>query len=515
MQLTDYHIQLSRDNLKLSLLGYLIDDFDVDDKIMRQYIVANWPVTVRVPHYDRNFFVLKFMNRYEMMAILDNGSYVVNGSLLILRRCNDHEDLALDSIKIEKLSIWVRMHGVPITSMNYRALEDLASRIGEVACIKQDCVFLRKITYIRAKAWIKPGDPLVPYFHFTKRNGKVAKIHCKAHAHKKKRWTCLPDYKVEQMLDFYDSVPDEYVQDGFTISARGRMAAPAAGEDSDSLHSVGQGDIFHSFSSYSSEFYQNSKHSFPDDASEFYMPSSFYEILDVPPFEEMLADQSYVLDLFIPNGPDYPIMTFLQLLLLLVFNQVLTLVIVKMSSIPVATLGCRPFKRQGSCRSLSSISAPLPPQDDYPQTNSDADDFYMRARRAVSKSHMSDPPQKPLDNPGAHYASTAILANYNWSSRGGISNGWRMKVDDAEFDEVEDSETSEALTDSRKRGSDDSLASLERPGKKRSSCAVDEEVKNLFQALEMAWETSEPGASASAQLNDFAVVEPDQLPLFP
>ncbi|CAI9091160.1 OLC1v1026112C1 [Oldenlandia corymbosa var. corymbosa] len=210
------------------------------------------------------------MNRAEMLAILDNGPYAVNGGLLILRRCYDHEDLVLESIKIEKMSIWVCLHGVPITSMNYRSLEDLARRVGDVETIKQDCVSLRKITYVRAKVWIKPGDPLVPSFYFTKRNGKMAKIQCKfEQMHKlcqrcgrlgqplircyfmeddalttflsnffaaraaqfhspfvsrcksgnvNQRSTRMPEYKMAAMLDFYDSVPDNYIQDGFTIS---------------------------------------------------------------------------------------------------------------------------------------------------------------------------------------------------------------------------------------------------------------------------------------------------------
>ncbi|CAI9096810.1 OLC1v1033031C1 [Oldenlandia corymbosa var. corymbosa] len=198
MQLTDYHTLLSRDNLQLSLLRYLIEDYEVDDRVMQDYMVANWPVTVRVMHYDRNFFILKFMNRDEMLAILDNGPYAVNGGLLILHRCYDHEDLVLESLKIEKMSIWVRLHGVPITSMNYRSLEALARRVGDIETIKQDCVSLCKITYVQAK----------PLYSGTLR----------AHAHKKKHSTRLPEYKMAAMLDFYDFVPDNYIQDGFTIS---------------------------------------------------------------------------------------------------------------------------------------------------------------------------------------------------------------------------------------------------------------------------------------------------------
>ncbi|CAI9091273.1 OLC1v1026248C1 [Oldenlandia corymbosa var. corymbosa] len=208
------------------------------------------------------------------------------------------------------------------------------------------------------------------------------------------------------------------------------LPAPAAVEDSDSLHSIGQGDSFHFFSSDSSASHQNTEHSILNDASDFYMPSSIYDILDVPPSEDMLADQSYVPDFFIPNVPDYPpyhdispgsvfygfqssidssdsesvssgfiasVRNGSRAFVTASSDSSVEEGSLRRSSIPIATLGRRPFKKRGSRRSLSSISAPLPTQDDYPQTDSDADDFYMRARRAVSESDMPAPPHKPLN----------------------------------------------------------------------------------------------------------------------
>ncbi|CAI9099880.1 OLC1v1036764C1 [Oldenlandia corymbosa var. corymbosa] len=242
-----------------------------------------------------------------------------------------------------------------------------------------------------------------------------------AHAHKQKRCTRLPDYKVDAMLDFYDSVSDNYIQDGFTISETeedapvpwypwsphnpddhnsddadeeeddnqsneddqdeinpdrngddddsssggydhymdevnadnfiaddrppiptdgrsslyagvevdySRSATSAAGEETDSSFSADQSDNFHSLSSYSSGFYQNSVHSFPDDASEFYMPNLFYEIPNVPPSDAMMEKillmsriSSFLMCLIIHH-----IKTFLRYLVLLVLNLVMLLV---------------------------------------------------------------------------------------------------------------------------------------------------------------------------------------------
>ncbi|CAI9112889.1 OLC1v1013392C1 [Oldenlandia corymbosa var. corymbosa] len=74
------------------------------------------------------------------------------GGLLVLRRYYDDEDLALDSIRIDKFSVWVRTHGVPISLLNYARARDLAKRVRHIALVKEDCVSLRKATYVRAKS---------------------------------------------------------------------------------------------------------------------------------------------------------------------------------------------------------------------------------------------------------------------------------------------------------------------------------------------------------------------------
>ncbi|CAI9112871.1 OLC1v1013371C1 [Oldenlandia corymbosa var. corymbosa] len=62
------------------------------------------------------------------------------------------------------------LHGVPITMLNYRGVRKLASRVGKIITVKEGCISLRKATYVRAKVWIEPGNPLTPSFHITKRN---------------------------------------------------------------------------------------------------------------------------------------------------------------------------------------------------------------------------------------------------------------------------------------------------------------------------------------------------------
>ncbi|CAI9094931.1 OLC1v1030763C1 [Oldenlandia corymbosa var. corymbosa] len=603
MQLTNFHTQLSRDNLRLSLLGYLIEDFEVDDRVMQDYMVANWPVTVRVLHYDRNFFILKFMNRAEMMAILDNGPYAVNGGLLILHRCYDHEDLVLDSIKIEKMSIWVRLHGVPITSMNYRSLEDLARRVGDVEVIKQDCVSLRKITYVREKVWIKPGDPLVPSFYFTKKNGKMAKIKCKfehmhkfcqrcgrlghpltrcyfmeddalttflnnffaaraaqfdspllvdvnkplcsgairGHAHKQKRSTRLPEYKVAAMLDFYDSVPDTYIQDGFTISETDEETPvpwypwsphnpddhqldnadeeddgnQSDDPDQDDINPDNNNDEDESLSGGSDQFMDeiNADNFVDDDGPPIQVEgrSSLYAGVEVDYSRSSApaAGEDTVSSLSGDQGFQISDDSHNAIADEVASDSVSVNFGVRMTPrlstrystggggfpqhrrIPVNAKGRGNFKKKGSHGSSSSDLALPSLLDEFSQTNSDPEEFFMKARMAVSESDLPD---------SMHTAQQSFPYRP-------ATPGWCMKIVDEDFDDSVASDTSLNSTGSRKRHSEDSLPDLERPEKRRSNTVMHEEVQNLFKDLEMAWEEGKQHARASG-------IEPDQSPLF-
>ncbi|CAI9097102.1 OLC1v1033424C1 [Oldenlandia corymbosa var. corymbosa] len=121
------------------------------------------------------------------------------------------------------------------------------------------------------------------------------------------------------------------------------MAAPAAVMGTFSVTASYQGDSFHSLPSYLSASSENSDASVPDDDSVFYMPSSFYEMPDIPPAEDMLDDPSYIHDFVVPNVPDYPPITmFPQTLYFMVLAQILLKALVTheaLLSLSLSTVG--------------------------------------------------------------------------------------------------------------------------------------------------------------------------------
>ncbi|CAI9089884.1 OLC1v1024533C1 [Oldenlandia corymbosa var. corymbosa] len=230
--LNDYNTSLSWDNFKFCLLGYILDDRSFTDADMQAYMAENWPMYTRILHYDRNFFIIKFASRADLLMVLDNGPYVVDGGLLILRRMYDDEDLALDSLQIDRLSVWVRMHGAAITSYNYRGARDLTKNLGDIAIIKEDCVNLKKATYIPAKRCLMVNDAVLFNYldnHFMTRAIKndspmlidaqrpLFSSAMRANGHKQKQSSRIMANKYLQIHHFYEHVPEHYIQDGFQI----------------------------------------------------------------------------------------------------------------------------------------------------------------------------------------------------------------------------------------------------------------------------------------------------------
>ncbi|CAI9110057.1 OLC1v1010019C1 [Oldenlandia corymbosa var. corymbosa] len=543
MQLTDFHTQLSRDNLQLSLLGYLIEDFEVDDRVMQDYMVANWPVIARVLHYDHNFFILKFMNRAEMMAILDNGPYAVNEHLGLPAWCAYHfHELSL----LRKSSKKKRSTRLP--DYKVAAMLDFYDSVPD--------------TFIQDGFTISETDEEtpVPWYPWSPHNPDD---HQSDDADEKDDGNQSDDVDQDDINpdnndnddDFSSGGSDQFMDeinadnfvddDGPPIPVEGRTslyagvevdysrsAAPAAGEDTNSSFSTDQSESFHSFSSYSSEFYQHSVHSFPDDASEFCMPNSFYEILDVPPSDAMMENPSYVPDFIIPTGSDYPPHRDISLVSCFsgfqfsddshdattdeaasdsVYVNSGVRMNLRLSTrysaggggfqqhrrIPVNAKGRGNFKKKDSRGSSSSDSALPSLLDEFSQTDSDPGEFFMKARMAVSDSDLPD----------------SVHTVQQSSPNRPAAPGWRMKIVDEDFDESIGFGTSLNSTCSKKRHSEDSLPDLEHSEKRRSNTVMHEEVQNLFKDLEMAWEEGKQHATAPTHLNGFAGIEPDQSPL--
>ncbi|CAI9091346.1 OLC1v1026355C1 [Oldenlandia corymbosa var. corymbosa] len=227
MKISDAATSLSRDNLQLFLLGYPINDHE---------------------------------------------------------SCYDHKDLALDSIRIDKFSIWVRMHGVPISMM--KGLQMLQAEL-EMWLLSKE-IFLFKEGYLcQDKADINADyfynddlqtwNDLLPSYHITGPSGAISTI-------------------------YYDS---------------SRMAAPAAMEDLDSkvreqrvdmedLYQDDSSSFYGNFHSLPSTFYETDDLLIFESSSQIHIPAFFYAIPKTPHDKDMLSYASHVPNVFVPNPSDYP-----------------------------------------------------------------------------------------------------------------------------------------------------------------------------------------------------------------
>ncbi|CAI9093695.1 OLC1v1029253C1 [Oldenlandia corymbosa var. corymbosa] len=199
--LTEENTRLFRDNLRLSLLGYLFDDqevTDVSDAVIYNESLANLMV-VSLSSID------VMMMRISVWTASASPNSVSGHACMVLF----------------------------ITSLNYLAARGLTERIGEIAILKEDCVSLQKATYIRAKRCSKHDDEelnqyLNKYFMekavkhnsplLVDANRPMFTAAMRAHGHKKKRCSRIREDKYLHMYSYYESVPNHFIQDGFQIT---------------------------------------------------------------------------------------------------------------------------------------------------------------------------------------------------------------------------------------------------------------------------------------------------------
>ncbi|CAI9106555.1 OLC1v1005742C1 [Oldenlandia corymbosa var. corymbosa] len=74
---------------------------------------------------------------------------------------------------------------MPLLNYNWRGARELIKMLREVEKVKEDYTSLQKATYIRAKIWIEPANPLTPAFHAVSSRGTSNMIECRyEHLHK-------------------------------------------------------------------------------------------------------------------------------------------------------------------------------------------------------------------------------------------------------------------------------------------------------------------------------------------
>lgn len=150
------------------LLGSFIDDRNFGFDQLQSYIWENWGQHQHawLVGMENNFFIIKFSSVEYLLAILHNGPYSVDGALFVLRRWEP--GLELRNLRITEILVWIRLTGLPMELINPIAGPKLASMIGEVEEDRTG-IFgphnVRSLSYLSARVWINPADPLMPGFY--------------------------------------------------------------------------------------------------------------------------------------------------------------------------------------------------------------------------------------------------------------------------------------------------------------------------------------------------------------
>ncbi|KAI8024394.1 Uncharacterized protein LOK49_LG03G03155 [Camellia lanceoleosa] len=178
MELDDSTWQLEQHELERCLIGYLLDVHRFGFYIMQLHVNDLWNLEGSVHVYARskNHFVFLFERIGDMHRIVDNGSYVIQGALLIVDCWKPN--LVLDRLIFDKMMVWVQLYGLPLECFTEEARLSVGRAVGEVVKVDIDLLMPRIIRFLRIRVWVSLDRPLINGFFLKFREGQQHWISC-------------------------------------------------------------------------------------------------------------------------------------------------------------------------------------------------------------------------------------------------------------------------------------------------------------------------------------------------
>ncbi|KAI8025792.1 Uncharacterized protein LOK49_LG02G00819 [Camellia lanceoleosa] len=190
MELADSTWQLEQHELECCLIGYVADVHRFGSYLMQMHVNDLWNLEGAVHVYGRskNHYVFLFEHIGDMHRIAENGSYALQGALLIVDYWKPN--LVLDRLIFDKMTIWVQLHGLLLECFTEEVGFSLGRAVGEVVKVDTDSLMPRNIRFLRTRVWVFLDKPLSSEFFLKFRDGQQHWISCRYERVCKVCWNC-------------------------------------------------------------------------------------------------------------------------------------------------------------------------------------------------------------------------------------------------------------------------------------------------------------------------------------
>ncbi|XP_074351653.1 uncharacterized protein LOC141690779 [Apium graveolens] len=113
------------------LVGHFLTDSSIDFQAMQHKMTSPWRPGRRMyfKQLDVNRFIFQFYHEVDIKRVVDGSPWSFGRFLLVFERLKEGDNPR--TLAINKLDIWVQLHGMSFGIMSLRLFKDVANYIGE------------------------------------------------------------------------------------------------------------------------------------------------------------------------------------------------------------------------------------------------------------------------------------------------------------------------------------------------------------------------------------------------
>ncbi|XP_074352489.1 uncharacterized protein LOC141691618 [Apium graveolens] len=117
-------------DVRWCLVGRFLTDSPVDFQAMQHKMASLWKPGrgVYIKEIDANHYVFQFYHEVDIKRVIDGSPWTFGRFQLIFERLKPCDDPR--SISINKLDLWVQLHGMSSRFMSQRVVKDIGNYIG-------------------------------------------------------------------------------------------------------------------------------------------------------------------------------------------------------------------------------------------------------------------------------------------------------------------------------------------------------------------------------------------------
>jgi len=119
---------------------------------------------------DNGFYFFKLKSEENLGIVLDRASWHMANRLLVLKRW--HPNLSLLKEEMQKITLWVKLFGVPLEYWTAQGLSHLASAVGKPLYTDSMTASRRRISYARVCVEVDAAKNWIKEFYLLTENGK-------------------------------------------------------------------------------------------------------------------------------------------------------------------------------------------------------------------------------------------------------------------------------------------------------------------------------------------------------